>query len=388
MGKVSRNSASVVIIGAGIVGSSVAYHLSARGCTDVVILEKAQTEVSGSTARSAAGVRHQFAQEVNIRLSLYSIERLKRFSDEVGGEAGLKLCGYLLLVSETEQWERYQRSVALQNSLGVPSRVLSPADVLALMPCANADGLLGATYCTEDGHCDPHGVATGYLAAARRRGVELRRATPAIGIRRANGQVIAVETPAGSVACDTVVNAAGPWAGKVGALAGLRVPVLPYRRCIYMTEPVPSMPSIPFTIDTASGFYMRREGDKLLIGVTNESEPPGESLAVDWDWLETVLERGAERFPFLSNVGIVRRNCWAGLYENTPDHMPILGRHPELPNYVDASGFSGHGVMHSPATGMLIAEEVLDGRAHTIDVDALRISRFDEENTQGEAHVY
>ena len=388
MGKVSRNSASVVIIGAGIVGSSVAYHLSARGCTDVVILEKAQTEVSGSTARSAAGVRHQFAQEVNIRLSLYSIERLKRFSDEVGGEAGLKLCGYLLLVSETEQWERYQRSVALQNSLGVPSRVLSPADVLALMPCANADGLLGATYCTEDGHCDPHGVATGYLAAARRRGVELRRATPAIGIRRANGQVIAVETPAGSVACDTVVNAAGPWASKVGALAGLRVPVLPYRRCIYMTEPVPSMPSIPFTIDTASGFYMRREGDKLLIGVTNESEPPGESLAVDWDWLETVLERGAERFPFLSNVGIVRRNCWAGLYENTPDHMPILGRHPELPNYVDASGFSGHGVMHSPATGMLIAEEVLDGRAHTIDVDALRISRFDEENTQGEAHVY
>ncbi len=125
---------------------------------------------------------------------------------------------------------------------------------------------------------------------------------------------------------------------------------------------------------------MRKEGDKLLMGVTNESEPPGENLAVDWDWLETVLERGAARFPFLENAGIVRRNCWAGLYENTPDHMPILGRHPELPNYVDASGFSGHGVMHSPATGMLIAEEVLDGRAHTIDIDdaanhSLRIAR-------------
>ena len=384
----ARDSASVVIIGAGIVGSSVAYHLAARGCTDVVILEKAATEVTGSTARSAAGVRHQFANEVNIRLSLYSIERLKRFHEEVGGESGLKQIGYLLLISEPARWESYQKGVALQNSLGVASRTLSPSEVVALMPEVNPDGLLGGTYCAEDGHCDPHGVATSYLAAARRRGVELRRATPALGIRKAGTDALVVDTPRGSISCETVINAAGPWAGRVAALAGLTVPVLPYRRCIYMTEPLPELAGFPFTIDTASGFYMRKEGDKLLMGVTNENEPPGENLAVDWDWLETVLERGAARFPFLEHVGIIRRNCWAGLYENTPDHTPILGRHPDLPNYVDASGFSGHGVMHSPATGMLIAEEVLDGRAHTIDIDALRITRFASHATSAEGHVY
>jgi sarcosine oxidase subunit beta len=384
----SRNSASVVIIGAGIVGSSVAYHLSARGCTDIIILEKADTEVTGSTARSAAGVRHQFANEVNIRLSLYSIERLKRFAEEVGGESGLKQIGYLLLVSDEGRWEQYRAGVSLQNSLGVASRAISPAEALRLAPGMNLDGMIGATYCADDGHCDPHGVATGYLAAARRRGVELRRATPAIAIRRQGAHVIAVDTPSESIACETVINAAGPWAGKVGAMAGVHVPVLPYRRCIYMTEPMPEVGAIPFVIDTDSGFYMRKEGDKLLMGVTNESEPASENLAVDWDWLETVLDRGAARFPFLADAGIVRRNCWAGLYENTPDHVPVLGRHPELTNYIDASGFSGHGVMHSPATGMLIAEEVLDGRAHTIDIDELRIARFEKAELRGEANVY
>src|SRR5580700_10174692 len=213
--RVPRDSASVVIIGAGIVGASVAYHLSARGCTGIVILEKADTEVTGSTARSAAGVRHQFASEVNIRLSIYSIQRLKHFTEEIGGYSGLKQIGYLLLLSEEDRWRQYQQSVELQNSLGVPSRPLSPADVLALMPFANVDGLLGATYCPEDGHCDPHGIATGYLGAARRRGVELRRTTPAIGIRRDGDRVIEVETPGGSISCETVVNAAGSWAGKV-----------------------------------------------------------------------------------------------------------------------------------------------------------------------------
>lgn len=381
-------SASVVIVGAGIVGCSVAYHLAARGCKNVVLLEKADTEVTGSTARSAAGVRHQFASEVNIRLSIYSIERLKRFTGEVGGYSSLKQIGYLLLVSEPTTWEKYQASVRLQNSLGVDSRVLSPEDALKLMPLMTPDRLLGATYCAADGHCDPHGIATGYLAAACRLGVELRRATPATGIRREGNRVIAVDTPAGVIPCDVVVNAAGSWAGKVGALAGLDVPVKPYRRCIYMTEPVPEIPAFPFTIDTASGFYMRPEGDKLLMGVTNEAEPSSENLAVDWDWLETVLERGTERFPFLENVGIVRKNCWAGLYENTPDHQPVLGRHPRLTNYIDASGFSGHGVMHSPATGMLIAEEVLDGRAHSIDIDDLRVTRFLSKNSVVETNVY
>ena len=377
----------VVIIGAGIVGCSVAYHLSARGCRDVVILEKAATEVTGSTARSAAGVRHQFASQVNIRLSVYSIERLKRFAEEIGGDSGLKQTGYLLLVSDEEIWRQYRASVALQNSLGVASRTLTTHEVREKIPFANLKGVIGATFCAEDGHCDPHGVATGYLTAALRNGVTLKRATPATGVVMKCGRVIAVKTPHETIPCETVVNAAGPWAGAVAAMAGLQVPVEPYRRCIYMTEPV-EMPAFPFVIDTSSGFYIRPEGEKLLMGVTNEDEPAGENLAVDWEWMETVLERGSARFPFLANTGIVRRNCWAGLYENTPDHNPILGRNPALPNWIDAAGFSGHGVMHSPATGMLIAEEILDGRAHFIDIDDLRISRFSKAGAARETNVY
>jgi sarcosine oxidase, subunit beta len=383
----SRDTAGVVIIGAGIVGASIAYHLSARGYTDVVILEKGDTAVSGSTSRSAAGVRHQFGNQVNIRLSLYSIERLKHFEEEVGGFSGLKQIGYLLLVSDPETWKQYQENVALQQRLGVRSRILSPAEACALVPFGNFGDLVGATFCPDDGHCDPYGVATGYLNAARRAGVELRRATRATAIRRSKERVVAVETPQGSIACETVINAAGPWARQVGALAGLEIPVLPYRRCVYMTEPV-TLGEFPFVIDTASGFYMRPEGDKLLIGVTNEAEPPGENFAVDWEWLETVLERGSRRFPFLAETGIVRRNCWAGLYENTPDHSPILGRHPELENYLDASGFSGHGVMHAPATGMLIAEEIIDGRAHSINIDDLRITRFQNARAAEETNIF
>ncbi|HLH38516.1 MAG TPA: FAD-dependent oxidoreductase [Bryobacteraceae bacterium] len=383
----SRDIAPVVIAGAGIIGSSIAYHLSARGCRDVVVVEKNGAEASGSTARSAAGVRHQFATEVNIRLSIYSIERLKHFEEEVGGFSGLKQIGYLLLVSGPETWAQYRRNVALQQSLGVPSRLLTAKEAADLLPAGRFGDLLGATFCPDDGHCDPHGIATGYLNAARRAGVEVRRSTRVTGFRRSGRRLTAVETTQGTIACETVINAAGPWAGQVGALAGLKIPVLPYRRCVYMTEAV-KLPPFPFVIDTETGFYMRPEGEKLLIGATNEAEPPSENLAVDWEWLERVLEMGARRFPFLAETGIVRRNCWAGLYEVTPDDCPILGRHPELDNYIDASGFSGHGVMHAPAAGMLIAEEVLNGRARTINIDDLRITRFAQPREAMETNVY
>jgi sarcosine oxidase subunit beta len=205
----------------------------------------------------------------------------------------------------------------------------------------------------------------------------------------AGGRVTAVETNRGPLECDVVVNAAGSWAGEVAALAGLDVPVRPYRRCVYMTEPFPLIPGpIPLTIDVGSGFYMRKEHDNVLFGMSNEAEPPGHSLLVDWSWLDVVLAAGLERFPILERAGLAEKLCWAGSYEITPDHMPILGRHPALPNYVDASGFSGHGIMHAPATGMLIAEEILDGRARTIDIDELRITRFQESELRSEQNVF
>ena len=385
----SAPSASVVIVGAGIVGASIAHHLAARGLRDVLILEREEREAAGSTARSVAGVRHQFATEVNVRLSLHSIACLKRFHEDPGGHAELRQVGYLLLFDDPAGWEAQRQAVALQRALGVRTQLLEPRQVLELVPHTRVDDLQGATFCPDDGYCDPNGIASGYLARARERGVRLLCGTPAIGIRRERGRVVAVETPGGAIACDTVVNAAGPWAGRVGGLAGLEVPVAPYRRCVYLTQPfAPFAGEIPLTIDVGSGFYMRKEGPGVLFGLSNESEPSSESLAVDWPWLERVLEAGVARFPVLEQAALARQRCWAGLYEITPDHLPVLGRHPELPSYLDASGFSGHGVMHAPATGLLIAEEILDGRAHSIDIDPLRITRFRAGRLKPELNVY
>jgi sarcosine oxidase, subunit beta len=384
----NNQTAQVVIIGAGIVGASVAYHLAARGCTNIVILEQAETEVTGSTAKSAAGVRHQFSSEVNVRLSLYSIERLRHFQEEIGADAGLHQVGYLFLCSDQQSWEAYQYNTAMQQRLGARTQILSVAEAAAFIPQMNTDGLLGATFGPDDGFCDPHMIAMGYLARAREYGARLLRATPASAIRTGHGRVIAVETPAGVISCEHLVNTAGCWAGEVGALAGLDVPVKPYRRCVYVTEPFRAVPPArPLTVDVASGFYMRSEHESLIFGKSNPAEPSSHNQQVDWDWLDTVLEAGLARFPILEKAGLAEKQCWAGSYEITPDHMPILGRHPQLAGYYDASGFSGHGVMHAPATGLLLAEEILDGSAHTINIDDLRISRFSGKELTHERNV-
>ncbi len=369
------SSAQVVIIGAGIMGASIAYHLAIRGCTNVVILEQAATEVSGSTARSCAGVRHQFSSATNIQLSQYSIERFKHFHDEVGGHAELQQAGYLFLLDSAADWATYQASAALQQRLGVRTELLTPAEAARFIPGLQTDGLLGATYGPDDGFVDPHGIAMGYLGRARDLGVRLLRDSGVSAVR-ANDSGFELATPLGSWQAEIVVNAAGAWAGAVAALAGLDVPVQPVRRNVYVTQPFAALPTIPLTIDVGSGFYMRKEGASVLLGLSKPDEPPGFDITVDWAWLDTVLDAGLARFPILEGAALNHQQSWAGLYEVTPDHMPILGRMPGLPGWINAAGFSGHGVMHAPATGLLIAEELLDGRAHTIAIDELRIERL------------
>jgi sarcosine oxidase subunit beta len=386
---VNDHTAEVLVIGAGIIGASIAYHLAVRGCKDVLILEKAEAPITGSTALSAGGVRHQFAREVNIRLSKYSIERLKNFSEEVGGHADLRQTGYLFLINDEDTWSQYQEQARLQRSLGVQVELLESQDTLEYVPGTRLDDILGATFGPEDGFCDPYGIASGYLKRARELGVRVALSTPVTGAKLSGDRLMGVETPDGPVSGEFVVNACGAWSGQVASLFGVDMPVLPYRRNAYMTEGFPKFPDpIPLTFDVKTGFWMRKEGDSLLFGMANPAESPRVNLNVDWKWLPEVLDAGIDRFPLLEEARLAKKQCWAGLYEISPDHMPILGRHPEMPNYLHASGFSGHGVMHSPAAGMLIAEEILDGRAHSIDIDELRITRFQNKSVQNETNVF
>lgn len=383
-----QDTAQVVIIGAGVMGASVAYHLAARGLTDVLVLEQAAQPVAGSTSRSAAGVRHQFSTPTNVRLSRYSIARLKQFGEEIGGNAGLQQIGYLFMIDNQADWTRYQRNVAMQQSLGVAVELLTPAQAADVLPGLATTDLVGATYGPEDGFCDPIGVARGYLNRALELGVRLQCAAPVIDIAVERERVTGVATPRGRIACEVVVNAAGPWAGQVAALAGLTVPVQPVRRSLYMTEPFERIPApIPLTIDVSSGFWMRKADDRVIMGLARNDEPSSFNTTTDWQWFDTVWAAGTRRVPMLAESSIDRARSWAGLYEVTPDANPILGRHPALPNYVDVSGFSGHGIMHAPAAGLLISEEIADKRAHTLPIDDLRIDRF-AALAQGERNVF
>jgi sarcosine oxidase subunit beta len=372
-----QSSATVVIIGAGVMGASVACHLAMRGCRDVVVLEQFESEVQGSTARSAAGVRHQFSHELNVRMSQYGIERYKHFHEEMGADSGLHQVGYLFLINDAENWRGYAEATAMQQALGVRTRMLQPSEISAIVPDVVTDDLIGATFNPDDGFCDPHSVAMGYLAKARSMGVIVERNAQVRGITTQSGRVISVETAQGSISCETVINCAGSWAGAVAALAGLTVPILPYRRNVYVTQPTTIIPGqMPLTVDVTSGFWIRKEHDSLIMGLSKPDEAPGYNIAVDWAWLDTVLDAGFARFPRLGEVTLNEKQCWAGCYEITPDHMPILGRHPELPSFINAAGFSGHGIMHAPATGLVIAEEVLDGSAQSFAIDPLRIERY------------
>ncbi len=379
-----RETADVIIIGAGIIGSACAFHLSERGAK-VMVLEMQHAPALGSTGKSAAGVRVQFTEEVNIRLSWESIQDYRQFQARYGEDAGYLPIGYLLLVPP-EQWADHLESVALQQRLGAPVKVLSLAQAQQLVPFETA-GLAGATHGPADGIVDPHSATTAFLRLARERGATILLNTPATGIRRV-GPAWQVETPQGVYAAACLLNAAGAWAGAVARLAGLDVPVQPVRRQMYATAPLPRPHRYPLTIDCTSGFYLRSEGQRVLFGRSNPDEPPGFTEGMDWDWFEQAITPGVERFPWLAEAQLDTQASWWGYYEVTPDHSPILGRMPDVDTWVNAAGFSGHGVQQAPAIGKVIAEEIVDGRAHSIAIDPLRIERFTHAPKAREHHIF
>ena len=374
-----RSSAGVVIIGGGCMGASVAYHLARRGVTDVVLVEREAQLGAGSTGRNAGGVRHQFSHEANIRLSIESIGLLERFDDEVGAAIDFHQHGYLFLLSEPASVDAFARHVELQRSLGVDVEWLAPEAAALLAPGLRVEGVRAATFCARDGIADPDGVTQGFAKAARAAGVEIARGTEVTGIEVDGGRVTGVETTGGRIATPLVVNAAGPWAGLVGAMAGVRVPVQPLRRHIFIAAAPEGgwAGRAPDTrimvIDFETTFYFHREGAGVLFGIGDPGERPGFDVTVQWDLLERLTPVAVGRLPALAEASI--SHAWAGLYEMTPDAMPIIGPAPEVAGLYVVAGFSGHGFQHSPAAGRILAD-VLTGRDPGFDLSPFSADRF------------
>jgi sarcosine oxidase, subunit beta len=378
----------VVVVGAGIIGAACAYHLADRGLT-VTVLERDDSPATGSTGLSAAGVRVQFVEPVNVALSLASIHAYREFETTFGVDSGYRPVGYLFLVPD-EAWEAHLAGVQVQRHGGAPVEVLDLEVALERFGGFAPTGLAGATFGPIDGVVDPHSVTMGYLGAARERGVEVRLRSEVTAIT-SEGEGWLLSVGAGEDArhlrADVVVNAAGCWSGGLARLAGLDVPVAPARRSIWMTGPRADRRTTPLVVDVASGLYHRSEGERVLFGRSNPAEAPGFTTGVDWDFLEPTLEIAIERFPWFAHEELDAAASWYGYYEMTPDHNAVLGRHPDAASWVDATGFSGHGVQQAPAVGRAIAEEVAEGRAVTIDIDPLRLDRFRSGGERHERHV-
>jgi sarcosine oxidase, subunit beta len=372
----TSSSADAIVVGAGVIGASSAYHLAKAG-TRVLVVEALGGPAEGSTGRSFASIRSQWADPLNIELSWRSIRALRSFPAEHGIDVGYRPTGYLLLVPDG-QWAAQLAAVGLQRALGVPVDVLDVAAAGRITPFT-ADGVAGATWGPADGVVDPHLVTRAYLEMAQAAGAQVRYRHPVSAIRPGNDGWSVI---AGGREWHAryLVNAAGGWAGQVAALAGLTVPVVHSRRNIYASAPG-SLPHplpgrLPMTIDLGSGVYVRSEGPRLLFGAARPDQPDGYDLSVDWPWMESVLALGTVRFPWLADLPLDRSACWAGTYENSPDRHGILGPDPAAATWINACGFSGHGLMQAPEIGRLVAEQVRTGGITSIDVGPLRLERF------------
>ncbi len=365
-------TADCVIIGGGVVGCSLAYHLADRGMKPL-LLERHELG-AGSTGRCAGGVRQQFSTEVNVRVGMMSRHLLENFEEETGHTADLRQIGYLFLTSTKEDLGLFTANVAMQRAAGLDDvRMLSVAEAMELVPDLNGEDLTGAAFCPSDGLAGPNEVTAGYASAARRAGATIVEGVAVDAIESVGGRIVSVTAGGQRIATPTVVNCAGPHAGPVGALAGVDVPVKPFRRHIFTTEKFELSTPPPMTVDFATSFYFHPEGDGLLLGMSDPAEPSSFDTSVAWDFLEHLVEHATHRLPALEKAAI--RTGWAGLYEVSPDHQAIVGPAPGVDGFWLCCGFSGHGFMQAPAIGRLLAAE-MTGNAPEIDISPFAPDRF------------
>jgi sarcosine oxidase subunit beta len=388
-------TADVVIIGSGIVGSSVAYHLAQAGCTNVLVIEREAHQGKGSTGKSMGGVRAQFSTAVNIQMSKYSIDFFSKFDEVVGHPADYRAHGYLFCATSEKHLAYLKANRERQNALGVTNvEWVTAEDIAKMVPQLRVDDILGGTFCPTDGFVDPHSVMMGFMLSAREKGVRLWLDTTVTGIETDGSagippvtrldagvarRVSGVQTSRGYISTPVVVNAAGPWAAQVAEMAGAELPVEPLRRQLVPTEPFDNLPKrFPMVIDMSTGFHFRREGKGILLAWNDPEESPGFKVDFDGTFVEKILTHAASRVPVLAEAEVNPRRAWAGLYEMTPDHHAIIGPAPNVEGLYFVNGFSGHGVMHSPASGKIAADLILQGHSDLIDASQIGVERFKE----------
>jgi sarcosine oxidase subunit beta len=339
----------------------------------IVLLEKGQLG-EGSTSRCVGGIRLQFSTEINIRFSIESMKAFERFEEEFGVNPEFKRIGYLFLASTPQEMDVFMENVKLQQRFGIPVDLLSSPEIKKRWPYLKVDDILGGTFCPQDGYAGPSEVLAGFAKGARRAGVKIYEMTEAVGISLEGNSVSGVKTKDGEISCPSVVNAGGPYASAIGDMAGVKIPVRPLRRQVFVTAPFRlTDQSVPLSIDFHRGWYFRREVDGFLLSGPLDQKQSF-NTTIDYEAMAEASENAMYRVPSLEKARIARG--WAGLYEISPDNHAILGRVPEAKGFILANGFSGHGFQHSPAVGKVIAELIVDGESATIDISCLSIERF------------
>jgi len=366
--------ADVVIIGGGVIGLSIAYHLGQRKVGKIVLLEKGQLG-EGSTSRCVGGIRTQFSTEINILFSLESMKTFDHFEEEFGVNPEFKRIGYLFLATTDQDVKVFQQNLILQKQFGIPVEWLHPDEIRRRFPYLKMDDILGGTFSPRDGYAGPSEVLSGFAGGAKRTGVKIYEGVEAKEILVDKGKVTGVRTNGGEISSPVVVNAGGPYASLVAEMAGLRIPVKPLRRQVFVTAPFHlTDQTIPLTIDFHRGWYFRQEVDGFLLSGPLDREPSF-NTNTDYEAMVEASENAIYRVPAMEKAQIARG--WAGLYEISPDNHAILGKVPGLEGFILANGFSGHGFQHSPAVGKVISELILEGKAKTIDISSLSIERFE-----------
>jgi len=372
---IMNKTASVVIIGGGISGCAIAYTLAKKGVKDIVVIERDYLS-SGATGRCGAGVRMQWGTEMNCKLAKYSIEFFERANEELEYEYDIefKQGGYLIVASTEKEVNQFKKNIALQNSLGIPSRLLTPKEAKEIVPHMDETKIIAATFNPKDGHLNPFHTTQAYANAAVRLGVEIMKYTTVTGIKVENGKVVGVETDKGYISTPVVVNAAGGYSQLIAKMVGIDLPVYSERHQILVTEPVAPMQGPMFMSFSLNIYCQQTPHGSFIMGRGDANEPRDLRITSSWHFMEEMAKTCTELLPPLKELRVVRQ--WSGLYNISPDRQPIYGPVKEVEGFYLACGFSGHGFMFGPVTGVVMAAAIL-GETPTIPVHMLDKDRFE-----------